>query len=190
MLFCKSHLLAQKRAIKKNRAFTLTEVLVVMTILSIVLMIVAPTVMGLYARVTVDANAESLMEGLRMARLHADNRQSRVALCAGPPEASCGETDWGEGWTIFYSDLEAGGSSLEPLMSQEAAGLPLIILAGDIFSQGRIIFDGRGVLFSPGVTQGDITFCHSTSYELVRLDLFPTGQEQTADHLLPIECRG
>ena len=88
----------------KNSAtgFTLLEAVLVIAVLAVLLGLTAPAMTGWQARHRVQAQAESLLDSLVLARSEALRRQHRVTLCARSQEGLCDpDGQWQQGWLVF-----------------------------------------------------------------------------------------
>lgn len=79
-----------------RNGFTLTEVMIVLLILSIVLAIGVPSFLGLIEKTRTRTATEDLVELLRLARLTAVEQATRVSVCASTDGATCSgsKDDW------------------------------------------------------------------------------------------------
>ena len=92
---------------KKTQAFTLLELMVVITLIAIVTAYGLPRLQGFTTNTGLISNTNSLVAALQYARSSAINDQARVVICtsdnAMTPGPTCGgpATPWHDGWIIF-----------------------------------------------------------------------------------------
>lgn len=130
--------------------------LVITTVIVIILAAIAVPNMSEFLkneRLTTQINI--LVASLQYARSEALLRQQQVVVCASDDTATCGSSDWADGWLIFFDADEDGSVSDgdELLKAQQA-------LEGDslLNSSGgsTVIFDYRG--FAPN-SNSTFTLC-------------------------------
>ncbi|WP_188150140.1 GspH/FimT family pseudopilin [Teredinibacter waterburyi] len=102
--------------IRRNTGFSVIELMIVLSIASILLMVAIPSFVETTARSAIRTSVNELATELSMARNAAVTRSSSVSLCPSDvsitPQA-CDNGDWNEGWLTFYDDdgdgtLDAG----------------------------------------------------------------------------------
>jgi len=85
------------------RGYTLVELLVVLSVLTLAQAWVVPALADVMHSVQVNAGAQALSDSLRRARSEAVMRNSRVVVCKSASGRAC-ESDarWEQGWIIFH----------------------------------------------------------------------------------------
>jgi type IV fimbrial biogenesis protein FimT len=88
---------------KRHRhGYTLIELMIALTLLSIVFGLAVPTFRDFTRNNSVAAAQNDLVTALTMARSEALRRNRAVSVCASADGASCGDqTNWNTGWIAF-----------------------------------------------------------------------------------------
>ena len=115
---------------KKNTGFTLLELLITVTLISIVMAIGVPSMRDFIKNDRLSTQINTLVGHLAYARSEAVLRHVPVIVCASSTLTSCNSSDWAEGWIIFVdddsnSDLSAGEDLLrqhQPPVGRQHAG--------------------------------------------------------------------
>ncbi|QYJ98704.1 GspH/FimT family pseudopilin [Shewanella alkalitolerans] len=87
---------------KNKNGFTLVELMVTITVASIILTIGIPSLVSVYENVRVNRNIEKINNILTFARNQAVSYGRTVNVCAYASATSCG-TDWGKGIRIYVA---------------------------------------------------------------------------------------
>lgn len=93
-----------------HRGFTLTELLIALSVAGILVGMAAPSFRELIVGSQQDSRLYALLGDLQYARSESIKRASRVALCAraaGTPD-ECG-TEWSNGWLVFVDTGDTPG---------------------------------------------------------------------------------
>ncbi|MCP4769726.1 MAG: prepilin-type N-terminal cleavage/methylation domain-containing protein [Gammaproteobacteria bacterium] len=140
---------------KRNAGFTLTELLITVTILSLVMAIGVPSMREFIKNDRLVTQINTLVGHLAYARSEAVLRHQPVVICASSNQSSCSTNNWASGWIIFVdtdnnSDFSAGEDMLRQV--EELSGSNTLTS-----SVGSIaIYDKRG--FAPN-SVGSFTLC-------------------------------
>ena len=104
--------------VARAAGWTLLEALVVMAVLGLLLSLAAPALSGLRQQHQLQAQAEALLDSLRLARSEALRRQQRVTVCARANDGACDASGaWPQGWLVFAdSNDNAQRDADEPLL--------------------------------------------------------------------------
>lgn len=88
--------------LKNQKAFTLVELLITITVLFIVLTIGLPNLTGQIASNRSTALSSEMLTAVNFARDEAIHRAARVSICPSGNGTSCATAaDWNKGWIIF-----------------------------------------------------------------------------------------
>ena len=93
----------------EQRGVTLIELLVTITVLSIVLGIGLPALRDFVLNNRQIAAVNEMVASMQFARTEAVTRNGFVSLCPSSDQASCTAGDWDVGWIVF-SDLDGDGA--------------------------------------------------------------------------------
>lgn len=157
-----------------DRGTTLLELLVVMSLVAVLGVLGAPRLMALMDALRLETGMQTILTGLRVARLGAIHRRSGVSLCAAGEITPCGR-DWRQGVIVFVDrDLDGrlNGADAPIWRSPTLSGL----------GQAQLrIFGGRPVVrFRPdGRTRsggGSFILCDRSGTRLARIVLNAVGR--------------
>lgn len=93
------------------RGFTVLELMVAVSVMSILLSIGVPAFNDVVRNNQISAASSNMVAALTLARSEAMKRGTRVSLCAaaGPTACSASNEDWNNGWIVFADDFGAAG---------------------------------------------------------------------------------
>jgi len=92
------------------RGVTLIELLVAMSVLTILLAVGVPSFSQFTANTRLNSYANTMFSHLTLARSEAIKRNARVVICKSPDGSTCTNSgDWSQGWVVFV-DLNNNGS--------------------------------------------------------------------------------
>jgi len=92
-----------------SRGFTLVELMITISIASILLAVAVPGYQSLMKGSHLATQANQFMTALHYARSEAVKRGMRVTICKSADGATCNGDNWQDGWLIF-SDAGTAGS--------------------------------------------------------------------------------
>jgi type IV fimbrial biogenesis protein FimT len=122
------------------RGFTLTELLITVTIVGVASVIGLPLLTQFTEDAAVSTQADLVLDALNYTRSEAVKRNARVTMCRSTTGTSCttGGTagDWRGGWIVFVDD--------------SAAGTVATVDAGETVLRAQSVFSGRGKLLATG----------------------------------------
>ncbi len=142
---------------------TLIELLVALSVLSILLAVGVPSFSQFTANTRLNGYANTLFSHMSLARSEAVKRNTRVAICKSSDGSACADLgDWSQGWIVFVdSDNNASIGSGEQVITT-APVLPMgFSFAGNGNVSNYISYDGQGIpkLATGGFQSGTITLC-------------------------------
>lgn len=140
---------------KRNAGFTLTELLITVTILSLVMAIGVPSMREFIKNDRLVTQINTLVGHLAYARSEAVLRHQPVVVCASDSLNSCSSNNWASGWIIFVDadgndDFSAGEEMLRQYEGL-TGGNTLASTVGSV-----VVYDERG--FAPDAV-GSFTLC-------------------------------
>jgi len=95
---------------KKQRGFTLVELMMTLVIASIVMTLAVPSMRDLIQNNRITGQVNEMVTAFNLARMEAIRRGSPVSVCASTDQASCsGANNWATGWIVF-TDTNAAGN--------------------------------------------------------------------------------
>lgn len=95
--------------IRKEQAFTMIELMIVIAIMAVLLTIAAPSLQTMIRNNRITGQANELVVGLILGRSEAVKRGVPVTLCPSADGASCvADGQWEQGWLVF-SDIAGNG---------------------------------------------------------------------------------
>ena len=145
------------------RGVTLTELLVAMSVLSILLAVGVPSFSQFTANTRLNSYANTLFSHLSLARSEAVKRNTRVAICKSLDGSACASSgDWSQGWIVFVDlDNNASIGSGEQVITTMSALPTGFSFSGNGNVSDYISYDGQGIskLTTGGFQSGTITLC-------------------------------
>lgn len=142
--------------IKKQRGFTLVELMIALAVTAILVSIAAPSFQTSIEKRRILTINDSYSAGLRLARSEAVARSRTITVCPSNDQSTCSGT-WSDGWLIFIDDdkdrifdfpddelLKVGG---------DFAGGYTAVLHGDTTTTFQFNYEGRAV------EQGTFSVC-------------------------------
>lgn len=116
---------------RRQRAFSLYELLVTLTVATVVLAVGVPSFGSLMARQRQHAELNALFHAVHLARKVSITRRHVVTICPSPDGASCGR-DWSRGWIMFENvdrDSPPSVDPGEPVLTRHIVGRGMRIVA-------------------------------------------------------------
>ena len=102
---------------KKERGFTLVELMITLVIASIVLTMAVPGMRNLIQNNRITGQVNEMVTAFNLARIEAIRRGSPVSVCASSDRASCsGANDWASGWIVFADANSTGNPTVSELI--------------------------------------------------------------------------
>lgn len=140
---------------KKNSGFTLLELMITLTLISLVMAIGIPSMRDFIKNDRLVTQINTMVGHLAYARSEAVTRHQTVIICASSNLTSCSSSNWAEGWILFVdTDNNADFSAGEDMLRQHEA-----LSGGATFtsSVGSVVtYDERG--FAPN-SIGTFSLC-------------------------------
>lgn len=88
-----------------NKGFSLIELIVVLTIASILLMIAGPALQKFVASNRLTSQVNDLLADINLARSEAIKRNAVTGVCASTSGTSCTASgNWASGWMVYYDN--------------------------------------------------------------------------------------
>ena len=149
---------------KNQSGYTLTEILVTLSMIMIVTAIGVPSMSDFIKNDRLTTQINTLVGHLALARSQAVTLQLPVTVCASSDLATCSSNDWATGWIVFVDSDASGGVSIgdELLRAQQAleGNASLSSTTGS-----SVTFDDRG--FAPGAA-GSFSLCDDRGVEYLK----------------------
>ena len=99
-----------------HTGFTLTELMVTLSISAILLTVATPTFESVIKGNQVVSHARDLASALSYARSEAISRGDEIGVCGTVDGVSCnGSNNWSGGWLVFVDDGMGGGTAYDSL---------------------------------------------------------------------------
>lgn len=139
---------------KLEIGFTLIEMLVTVSIASLLLAIAAPSFKAIVSQSNAMSTADDLSSSIRIARSEAIKRGERVTICANAKasgnQPSCGrERSWTNGWFVFVDNDEDGQrSNDESIITRMDKRPPALSMSFDSVFNGLLSFNPAGASVS------------------------------------------
>ncbi len=94
---------------KRERGFTIIELMTSIVILSVLAFLAAPAMFDLIQRSKIDATTSDLMRSVVAARTEAVARNQSIVICSSSDAATCTSGGWSAGW-LTYVDTDRDGT--------------------------------------------------------------------------------
>jgi type IV fimbrial biogenesis protein FimT len=141
---------------KKMQGVTLSELMVVVSIVAILAMSSTPMINSIIVRNRITSHTNEFITALNRARSEAVKRKARVVLCTSNNGNDC-VGSWTDGWIVFVDSNKDGavGADEDILLSHEqlSGGNTLI---GDANVNNYVAYMPNGSVRANGVVQGGI----------------------------------
>ena len=110
MQLCRNRQGVASERVPRPHGFTLIELLVVISVVAILLMFAAPSLVTFVQKNRIVSEVSTFSADLKFARSEAMKRGQSVSLCPSSDGATClGANSWQSGWIVFY-DLNSTGA--------------------------------------------------------------------------------
>ena len=156
----------------QQRGFTLIELLFGLLLGGILVTVAVPAFKGLLASQQQRSAAQSLAEGLRLARTEAITRNRAVIIQAL-------ENDWSRGWQIIVDTSGRGEPGTDNPILLERQGNGRVLMAGNGPVKSQVRFSGLGepVFAGGGFRAGTVHICGTDPVQsLYQVVLAPSGR--------------
>ncbi len=145
---------------KVAAGFTMIELLVVITIVTILMGVGVPSFKYVTNSNRLSAEVNGLLGDMQMARAQAMKEGRTVTICSSPPnQLTCsGSTDWSSGWIVFSDPTDVGVVDAdEPILRAQKplhAGDTLVDPTGTL---SKVTFNRAGFVSLAGMPVDGIT---------------------------------
>lgn len=142
--------------------FTLLEALVVLAVLSTLLGLAVPGLIGLRERQQLQAQAEDFWSSLMLARAQALLHQQRVTVCAASKGVCEPSAGWHSGWLVFVDANRNGQREADERLVQERELAPAAMRITGNTTVARLIgygAEGRSETLSGAFQAGTVSVC-------------------------------
>jgi type IV fimbrial biogenesis protein FimT len=143
--------------------FTLLELMVTITVATVLLGLAVPSLMSTINRSRLAGAANELVASLQTARMEAIRRNARVTLCRSNDQSTCagGSGRW-NGWVVVVLDSNRDGTANDPTMLQSIQ-LKSTVHLNSTLADGRLSYRSDG--FARDADGSDTAFL-STEFDL------------------------
>ncbi len=152
------------------RGFTLVELLVTVSVLSVLLAIAVPSFQGTIASNQLTSRTNELVSALNLARSEAIRRGARVTLCKSSSGTACTTSgNWEQGWIAFVDTTRTGTSasvdSGETVLLVQQAGSGTTQIKGSTNVAHYVSFgaDGRPRTLAGAFISGKLLACNTST---------------------------
>lgn len=162
----------------RSKGVSLVEVVVALTIFSLLLGLAGPSYARWMAEQRLMGEARRLAESLALARSEAIKRNARVQLCPGKTTGCADNGGWHQGWTLFVDrDSNAEIDVGEALVAVELPSEQPITITGNRPVARYVSFTaiGRARLINGALQMGTFAIC-SRGLQEVQVVLANTGR--------------
>ena len=144
----------QTTTIRRNRGITLIELMMTLTLVSILIGLAAPAFGGLVQRDAAETTRNALTTALAGARLHAVSRTDNVVVCPSTDHRYCDHsTEWQQGWLVFADANHDGARDEDETLIEVGEPQPRGVAIVSTAGRTKVAYHADGS--SPG---SNITF--------------------------------
>lgn len=158
---------------KKNKGFTLIELIITLTVIGILVALVAPNMGSFVVSNRLTTQANELVTDINLARSEAIKQASNVGVCASSTGTGC-TGSWQSGWIMFRD----GDSSLTWTAAADSVLRTHESLSGSNTLSGPttiVVFSKSGLLANSAAA-GDFILCNSQSGKSRVINIQLTGR--------------
>lgn len=139
---------------KKNRGFTLIELIITVAVITVLLTIGVPNLQTFLKGNRLTAHTNAIVGTLQLARTEAVKRSGIVVICGSTNLTSCNSSSWENGWIVFFDDGEDAASAI----TSAPTGSDMILRVNEALKGGTTIrgFDFTNTSFVSFNNQGRI----------------------------------
>lgn len=171
------------------KGFTLTELLVCLSVIAIITLVAVPPMRALSKRSRATSTTNALITHLHLTRSTAITRRVTTVMCPTTDGAACSDsTDWGSGWLVFLDRSGTGrpDATADIVRAQQqpiSASMQLSSTAGR--TRIRYLPDGRSA--GSNLT---LSLCDDQGALLSRVIVNNTGRVRSERASASARCRG
>ncbi|WP_022982333.1 GspH/FimT family pseudopilin [Ideonella sp. B508-1] len=154
----------------REAGVTLIELMVSLVVLTILLLIVAPSFVSLMATNKVRTTASDLETALAEARSQAIRLGKRVTVCKSSDGSDCTTSgDWSQGWITFVDTTRSGSSAAvdsgETVLThgQAVHGGLVVVGGGGVTQFVSYAPDGQAKLMNGDIQTGTLRICSTST---------------------------
>ncbi|WP_394809161.1 GspH/FimT family pseudopilin [Nitrosomonas sp.] len=156
-------IISTDQMVQSCRGVTLIELLVALSVFSILLTIGVPSFSQFTTSTRLSSYANTLFSHMALARSEAVKRNARVVICKSSDGSTCTSLgNWSQGWIVFADlDNNASANAGEQIITTMSALSTGFSLSGNTNVSSYISYDAQGIpkLTTGGFQSGTITLC-------------------------------
>lgn len=154
------------QASRRQRGFTLIELMVVTAVATVLLAFGIPSMTALMNSNKLTDATNALMSSMRLARSEAFKRNGRVVLCKSTDGVSCATSGgWEQGWLVFHDANGDGQHDQEETVIERGNPLPASLRLTGNSTVGRyvsFVASGSTRMMGGGFQAGTLTVCNQS----------------------------
>ncbi len=142
------------------RGFTLVELAITLTVLSVLMAIGAPLFTGVINGNRLTSNANEIVAALQIARSEALRRNARTSFCQSSNGTTCSNSATWQGWLIF---ADADGDNVvdaDEIVRSGTITAPLVVVPSSNVTNSRVTFRADGLAYvGNNLLQANVRVC-------------------------------
>ncbi len=152
----------------KNKGFTLVEVVITLTVASILVALAAPSLWQLFGQNRLTSQTNELIADINLSRSEAVKRVTTAGVCATAVNGtSCSGSNWANGWMVYYTDPSTSAVVVLRQHQQLIGNTTLTSAANSIvYTRDGIVSSGSG----------NYDLCDTKLHKFRRINVSTTGR--------------
>lgn len=158
---------SRRPAVRRDRGFTLIELMLVVAIAAVLMGFGVPSVTGILNSNRLTSASNALLSSLRLARSEAFKRNGRVIVCKSADGDTCTSAGgWEQGWIVFHDANHNGEHDGDEVVIERGNPLAGSLRLTGNSSVGKyvsFVATGTARMTGGGFQAGTVTVCNQSA---------------------------